>query len=959
MMPDFDQTIQKSSSRTIRLLHGVYQFIGDKLIMPYNGEDTGFAIFDTSNPSLPTLSHYYKFDNFEVDWTSSFILQGTIGYTLEHHQGFKVYDFSDLNDIKRVGMYDFGDGYEGENNKMVIDGNYAYIWGQNRKAVIEISDATSPQLIYHESLNYSRDVDEMVKMGDRLYISRGESTVAIIDVSTPSSPNYLGDFTLPDSEIRALGTDGNYLYISAGVSGNEVLGRFAESGDTLINVMPSVNIVNNESAGSMIVEGGYVYLVHWSGVNIYSVSDATNPPVLAKEVDAINRSGNDYALLHDNHIFTFQTDIISYDVSDIAAAYYKGRSNLEGTTDRIVVEGNYAYTLENEKGLRIIDLTTLKSVSLFNYLTNGDHYNPTKIVKRGNYLFIANEGWNVYIVNVSDPTSPSLVTMSNDGGYSSDLALSSDGTRLYTVGGSGMKVYSLLNINSNTLSITLAEDTTYTNLNKIVIEDNKAYVIQNNAALLEFNIDTAIPSYNRVVTYFSDIRDLVIYQGVIYLIEEGTIIKSVTVAYESQNYLDHVEGKNYNKLTLVETDEGGAFLCASLEEHTFQLFDVTQSGSVKELGVKAYEWEEINSVNDIAVKPEDPTTLYIASSDHGVTKLQMQGEPNTQTMTLENQRFLTLNELSNFYTAKVNIDGEYYIYREVQESQGESDTNLVIKANDIIDLKAYDQALLAVSSSGELKRYSLSADNNSMKLSQSYTIESGNDRRKLYFDEKQTLFYLTGSTLYYYNVGGTSMIESTTTLEDEPNSIYIVDDLLFASYENYGVRSYSIDRSSGTITKLKDYANIGLQVDNVYSTDGTSFNYTASGVLKVFFIDEELVDYKSLATYKILEEGDILEGEGCFIATAAYGSYFESHVSTLRSFRDEVMLSNTLGRWLVKQYYSYSPPIAEYIAKREGLKSMVRLLLTPLVYIIDYPIIVLLIIIMIIIARREKRRVVL
>lgn len=78
-------------------------------------------------------------------------------------------------------------------------------------------------------------------------------------------------------------------------------------------------------------------------------------------------------------------------------------------------------------------------------------------------------------------------------------------------------------------------------------------------------------------------------------------------------------------------------------------------------------------------------------------------------------------------------------------------------------------------------------------------------------------------------------------------------------------------------------------------------------------------------------------GSGCFIATAAYGSYFEPHVKVLRDFRDSILLTNKLGQVFVNFYYSTSPPIADYIAKHESLKAMTRWALTPLVYGIKYP----------------------
>ena len=72
-------------------------------------------------------------------------------------------------------------------------------------------------------------------------------------------------------------------------------------------------------------------------------------------------------------------------------------------------------------------------------------------------------------------------------------------------------------------------------------------------------------------------------------------------------------------------------------------------------------------------------------------------------------------------------------------------------------------------------------------------------------------------------------------------------------------------------------------------------------------------------------------GGGCFIATAAYGSYLEPQVKTLRQFRDSYLLTNKLGTEFVETYYNHSPPIADYIAEHDSLKSIVRIGLAPLV----------------------------
>jgi hypothetical protein len=72
-------------------------------------------------------------------------------------------------------------------------------------------------------------------------------------------------------------------------------------------------------------------------------------------------------------------------------------------------------------------------------------------------------------------------------------------------------------------------------------------------------------------------------------------------------------------------------------------------------------------------------------------------------------------------------------------------------------------------------------------------------------------------------------------------------------------------------------------------------------------------------------------GGGCFIATAAYGSLMEPHVKVLRDFRDRILLHNSTGKGFIRLYYIYSPPIADFIAKHDRLKAMVRLSLLPVV----------------------------
>lgn len=72
-------------------------------------------------------------------------------------------------------------------------------------------------------------------------------------------------------------------------------------------------------------------------------------------------------------------------------------------------------------------------------------------------------------------------------------------------------------------------------------------------------------------------------------------------------------------------------------------------------------------------------------------------------------------------------------------------------------------------------------------------------------------------------------------------------------------------------------------------------------------------------------------GGGCFIATAAFGTAMADEVRYLRAFRDQYLLTNDWGRSFVAWYYRTSPPIADYLRERDGLRAAVRVALQPLI----------------------------
>jgi hypothetical protein len=75
----------------------------------------------------------------------------------------------------------------------------------------------------------------------------------------------------------------------------------------------------------------------------------------------------------------------------------------------------------------------------------------------------------------------------------------------------------------------------------------------------------------------------------------------------------------------------------------------------------------------------------------------------------------------------------------------------------------------------------------------------------------------------------------------------------------------------------------------------------------------------------------------CFIATAVYGDNNASEVILLKSYRDEYLLSNIIGRSLIKLYYRISPQIAEFLKENIELLKIVKVfLINPVVRVLEF-----------------------
>lgn len=81
----------------------------------------------------------------------------------------------------------------------------------------------------------------------------------------------------------------------------------------------------------------------------------------------------------------------------------------------------------------------------------------------------------------------------------------------------------------------------------------------------------------------------------------------------------------------------------------------------------------------------------------------------------------------------------------------------------------------------------------------------------------------------------------------------------------------------------------------------------------------------------ISNDGAPPKSEGCYVATAVYGSYDCPEVWTLRRFRDDILRPTTAGRAFIKLYYRVSPTLVKWVGNTRWFNALCRLPLDRLV----------------------------
>ncbi len=371
-------------------------------------------------------------------------------------EGLKIVDIYDPKALNVVGTLETGDA-----RRLRVRGDYAYLAdGEKGFKIIDVSDPLDPQEIGARKTSNANDI---VIQGDYSFIADSEMGVKVIDISNPRFPGRIG--SVQTTNAQALEVKADYIFVADGKGGLKVIDISRPRKPTVISEFATLN------ASGITIQGDRAYVADRNeGVKVLDISNPASPVMLWSydAEDARNvKVWGDYLFIADGvagvkaidisdplrplPFGTFATTeardlglsgplIYVADSSQFMAlqAVVFGRSHqiatceTDGIASRVFSSGGYAYIADHEKGLKIVDVSDPYSVNISSITGAIDTQFAMDVVTSGEHAFVADGIRGVKVIDTSggrdanSETQPVLVASFTTEGKARAIDISGD-----------------------------------------------------------------------------------------------------------------------------------------------------------------------------------------------------------------------------------------------------------------------------------------------------------------------------------------------------------------------------------------------------------------------------------------------------------------------------------------------------------------------------------------------------
>jgi len=374
----------------------------------YVGDGGYLRVIDISNPHAIIEVGSCQTSGFAEKVS---VADGYVYVTDDEWTGYlSVVDVSDPLEPTEVGATAIGQ--YGLKDAVALNG-YVYLAYGGDLLVFDVNDPTNPTQV--ASCQVEENAWGVAISGDQVSVVCRFSAMSVIgstSVSNPLVPTVTGSYFAPGRLYNVAISDG-YAYLADVEEGLLVAEINSPNGP--------VEIGSFETLGEpydVAVADGFVYLT--DSLEGLQVFDVNNPyyPFIITTIDTYSS----FVAIAGQHLYVASPSLYIFDISNPYVPIQIGYLGVGFLSD-MIVEGNHAYLVDYNAGLRVVDISDPTSPIVVGSLP----MQALSVDVSGDYAYLAAEFDGLVIVDISDPADPIQIASYNLQSYRTEEVKVVDG----------------------------------------------------------------------------------------------------------------------------------------------------------------------------------------------------------------------------------------------------------------------------------------------------------------------------------------------------------------------------------------------------------------------------------------------------------------------------------------------------------------------------------------------------
>lgn len=334
------------------------------------------------------------------------------GYAYCTGPGFQVVDVSKPDAPNRVGGLDLvGEGYG-----LALRGRYAYVAnGGSGLSILELTEPTVPRLVGQYTDVYANAV---AVAGDHAYVADEYRALKVLDISNPASPRLVGRLQTPQPAVGVT-VAGDYAYLAVFQRAVQIV----DIADPKDPKLVSSKAVSGEP-WRIAIAGDYAYVTGFAtGLQILDISNPTAPRLVGGEAFSGWSRG---VVVQSNLacVVTYPWDsgenVRLYDVTDPARPRRLGGHKSLGAAIGLAVNGDFALVA----GMAGLDVLDISDPARVRPAGNCDLSGQTSAVAaQGSYAYLADGTAGLQVLDISEAANPKRIGRFATAGGALDVAV--------------------------------------------------------------------------------------------------------------------------------------------------------------------------------------------------------------------------------------------------------------------------------------------------------------------------------------------------------------------------------------------------------------------------------------------------------------------------------------------------------------------------------------------------------